>query len=77
MRTSFDMAAGQGTYRLRCAFCGREWHDSIVGKCPERGIHVCMYCCRLCGNSYKGIMGWGCRAKDAARTKEKKVAASG
>ncbi len=64
------MAAGQGTYRLRCAFCGREWHDSIVGKCPEREIHVCMYCCRrLCDKSYTlpGQIGQRCRAWDAAR----------
>ena len=72
MRTSFDMAAGQGAYRLRCAFCGREWHDSLVGKCPEREIHVCMYCCRrLCEKSYTlpGQIGQRCRAWDAARKK--------
>jgi hypothetical protein len=30
-----------------------------------------MYCCRLCGNSYKGFMGWGCRVKDEARKGKK------
>ncbi len=77
MRTSFDMESHQGTYRLRCALCGREWHDSIVGKCPEREIHVCMYCCRrLCDKSYTlpGQIGQRCRAWDAAR---KKPAAAG
>lgn len=75
MRTSFDMAAGQGTYRLRCAFCGREWHDSLVGKCPEREIHICMYCCRrLCDKSYTlpGQIGQRCRAKDREREGGKK-----
>ena len=75
MRTSFDMEAHQGTYRLRCALCGREWHDSIVGKCPEREIHVCMYCCRrLCDKSYTlaGKIGQRCRAWDAARKKAKR-----
>ena len=80
MRTSFDMEAHQGTYRLRCALCGREWHDSLVGKCPEREIHVCMYCCRrLCDKSYTlpGQIGQRCRARDAARKKGKKPAAAG
>ena len=76
MRTDYDLTESQGTYRLRCAFCGREWHDSIVGKCPERGIHVCMYCCRrLCDKSYTmpGQIGQRCRARDAARKKGKKT----
>ena len=77
MRTSFDMEAHQGTYRLRCALCGREWHDSIVGKCPEREIHVCMYCCRMCEHHYRGEMGQGCRVRDAARKKGKTPAAAG
>lgn len=77
MRTEFDLTGSQGTYRLRCALCGREWHDSIVGKCPEREIHICMYCCRrLCDKSYTlpGQIGQRCRAWDAAR---KKPAAAG
>lgn len=78
MRTSFDMAASQGTYRLRCAFCGREWHDSIVGKCPEREIHVCMYCCRrLCEESYRlpGQIGQRCRAWDRKKAEKRGRAA--
>lgn len=80
MRTDYDLTGSQGTYRLRCALCGREWHDSLVGKCPEREIHVCMYCCRrLCDQSYTlpGQIGQRCRARDAARKKGKQGAAAG
>lgn len=66
------------SYRRNCSICVRSFYDSLVGLCPERdGRQVCMYCCRMCGNSYKGDMGWGCRVKDAARRKGKKPAVAG
>ncbi len=65
-------------YRRNCSICARSFYDSLVGPCPERdGRKVCMYCCRMCQQSYKGVMGWGCRVKDAARRKGKKPAAAG
>ena len=65
-------------YRRNCSICVRSFYDSLVGPCPERdGRQVCMYCCRMCQQSYKGVMGWGCRVKDAARKKGKKPAAAG
>ena len=68
MRTDYNTGKAQKTSRVNCSICVRSFHDSLVGPCPERdGRQVCMYCCRLCGNSYKGFMGWGCRVKDAVR----------
>ena len=64
-------------YRRNCSICVRSFYDSLVGPCPERdGRQVCMYCCRMCQQSYKGVMGWGCRVKDAARKKGKKPLSS-
>lgn len=67
------------SYRRNCSICVRSFYDSLVGPCPERdGRQVCMYCCRMCENSYQSRLGgWGCRVKDAARKKGKKPAAAG
>ena len=67
------------SYRRNCSICVRSFYDSLVGPCPERdGRQVCMYCCRMCENSYKSRLGgWACRVKDAARKKGKKPAAAG
>lgn len=69
------------SYRRLCSICVREYYDSLVGPCPERdGRKVCMYCCRLCDESYTlpGQIGQRCRAKDRAREgagKGKRIAA--
>ena len=57
-------------HRRRCHLCVREFYDSLVGPCPERGgRQVCMYCCRMCENHYTvpGQIGQGCRVKDRLR----------
>lgn len=62
----------QPVYRRICSICVREYYDSLVGACPERGgRQVCMYCCRLCEHHYTlpGQIGQRCRVKDAERKK--------
>ena len=66
--------------RLKCAVCGRDYYDSVIGKCPKRPDKIiCMYCCMTkCKNSYRveGQIGQRCRAtereKEKAKTGEKK-----
>lgn len=81
MRTEFDHNAAQSKHREKCSICGREWHDSLVGVCPERGRKVCMYCCRLCEESYRlpGQIGQRCRAWDRKKAEKrgKRAAAAG
>ena len=54
------------SYRRLCSVCVREFYDSLIGPCPEReGRQVCMYCCRMCRQSYPSRLGgWACRARD-------------
>ena len=60
------------SYRRLCSICVREFYDSLIGPCPERGgRQICMYCCRMCEHSYHSRLGgWACRVKDAARRKK-------
>lgn len=75
MRNSFDTGTHQGKHRKTCAVCGRDYYESLIGSCPAREKEkVCMYCCRSCGNSYKGDMGQGCREKDRRRAEKRKRA---
>ena len=63
------------SYRRLCSICVREYYDSLVSACPERdGRQVCMYCCRMCEESYTlpGQIGQRCRAKDRARAEGRK-----
>lgn len=72
MRTEYNEGKQQVSRRVLCHVCGRQYHDSVVGECPEReGRHVCMYCCRMCGNHYRAQMGQGCRVKDRLREEAK------
>ena len=60
--------------RLKCAVCGREYQDSVIGMCPKRpGTAVCMYCCRKCKSNYTvpGFSGQRCRERDKAREAKK------
>ena len=78
MRTEFDHNAAQSKHREKCSICGREWYDSLVGVCPERGRKVCMYCCRrLCEESYRlpGQIGQRCRAWDRKKAEKRGRAA--
>ena len=53
------------SWQRTCSLCVRQFYDSLIGPCPDRdGRQVCMYCCRMCGQSYFTGMGWGCRAKE-------------
>lgn len=63
------------SYRRKCSVCGREFYESVVGPCPERGGRQwCMYCCRICPEHYSlpGQIGQRCRAKDRAREAAKR-----
>ena len=73
MKSDFDLAKHQGSHRIKCSVCGRDWYDSLIGKCPERDRNVCMYCCRMCEKHYTmpGQIGQRCRAKEDARKKGK------
>ena len=65
----------QKIYRETCRICGREYYTSLISRCPERDRNICMYCCRMCENSYASPLGGrACRVKDAERKKGKRIA---
>lgn len=75
MRSKFDLAAAQSTHVHNCGWCGKQWYESLLRECPERGgRRVCLYCCRICSNSYRDMAGQGCRPLDKARKEKKKPA---
>ena len=72
-RNSEEIQEQHAGSRQICSLCSRTWYSSLVGPCPEReGRKVCMYCCRMCENSYASPLGGrACRAKDRARAAAK------
>lgn len=78
VRKSFDLTAAQGTRVHACGLCGRQWYESLLRVCPERGERqVCAYCCRLCAGSYRDGTLQGCRAADRERKGKRHGKAAG
>lgn len=67
--TAVDVNAWQmkHNYKRKCAYCVREYYESLVGVCPVSGKNICMYCCRNCDEHYQAQIGQGCRARDRER----------
>ena len=73
MRNNYDLSAHQGGRVHNCGLCGKQWYESLIRACPERGgRRVCAYCCRLCPQSYRDGTIQGCRASDVARAAKKR-----
>ena len=76
MRTKYDTASAQESYRRTCSFCRNDFYISLIRECPEReGRTVCAYCCKLCRQHYLDGGMQGCRAADAVRSKKERGAA--
>lgn len=77
MRNNYDLSGNQGGRYHTCGLCGKKWYESLIRTCPKReGKKVCMYCCRLCSQSYRDGGTQGCRGADAARAAKKKKGAA-
>ena len=57
---------------IKCVACGNKFYESLIRDCPVKpGNPVCLYCCRKCKRSYKGMAGtWGCRAFEERKARE-------
>ena len=70
MRSDYQTGKAQGTRVHNCAYCGRQYYESLLRVCPARGRRICMYCCRGCRNSYQDLAGWGCREIKESKKRE-------
>ena len=61
MRSDYQTGKAQGGRIHNCGYCGRQWYESLLRECPERGRKICLYCCRHCRHSFRDMAGWGCR----------------
>lgn len=70
--TAADVNAWQAkhNYLRHCAYCVREYYESLVRVCPVSGREICMYCCRSCEESIREFGGQGCAAGARERRKE-------
>ncbi|MBR4702328.1 MAG: hypothetical protein IKO91_00645 [Oscillospiraceae bacterium] len=70
--TAADVIAWQvkHDYKRHCAYCVREFYESLVRVCPVSGREICMYCCRSCEESIREFGGQGCAAGTRERRKE-------
>lgn len=61
--TAADVIAWQmkHNYKRNCAYCGREFYESLVRVCPVSGREICMYCCRGCDGAARDGASLGCR----------------
>ncbi len=61
--TAADVIAWQVKHnnKRHCAYCVREFYESLVRVCPVSGREICMYCCRSCEEAARDGASLGCR----------------
>lgn len=57
---------------ILCEACHRRYYDSVIRECPKKpGHYICMYCCGKCKRRTVEESGFGCKAFDEKKERQK------